>query len=58
MQRPMACAGAPRRQPGGANRSVVGVKAAFLEREHVSDAAAVDAEGGHQASQIEGRPQT
>ena len=37
-------------------RSVAGVKAAFLEREgHVSDAAAVDAEGGTRASQIEGQ---
>ena len=37
-------------------RGVAGVKAAFLEREgHVSDAAAVDAEGGTRASQIEGQ---
>ena len=37
-------------------RSVAGVKAAFLEREgHVSDVAAVDAEGGTRASQIEGQ---
>ena len=35
---------------------MAGVKAAFLEREgHVSDAAAVDAEGGTRASQIEGQ---
>ena len=37
-------------------RGVAGVKAAFLEREgHVSDAAAVDAEGGTRASPIEGQ---
>ena len=37
-------------------RGVAGVKAAFLEREgHVSDVAAVDAEGGTRASQIEGQ---
>ena len=37
-------------------RGVAGVKAAFLEREgHVSDATAVDAEGGTRASQIEGQ---
>ena len=37
-------------------RGVAGVKASFLEREgHVSDAAAVDAEGGTRASQIEGQ---
>ena len=37
-------------------RGVAGVKTAFLEREgHVSDAAAVDAEGGTRASQIEGQ---